>query len=222
MNAACSSATFGINAAIGAIKSGLANSILVISPEIYTGHLNFKDRKSHFIFGDGSSAVIIETQNKCDYEHAYKILSGKMRSQFSNNIRNDFGFLNRCQKETIDESKILFHQNGKKVREEVVPFAAQHILRHLNSLNIDPIHIQRLWLHQSNINMNNDIAELVMGHKPKFSEVPYILDQYGNTGASSVIIAFNKYHNDLMSGDIGVLCSFGAGYTVGSLVLQKI
>ena len=222
MNAACSSASFGINAAVGAIKSGLANSVLVITPEMYTGHLNFKDRKSHFIFGDGASAVVVENQDECNSKNAYKIISGKLQSKFSNRIRNDFGFLNRCQAEIADESKYLFTQNGKKVRAEVVPFAAKHILEHLHSLNIDPVHAQRLWLHQSNINMNKNIAKLVIGREPEFSEIPYVLDQYGNTGASSVIITFNKYNEDLISGDIGVLCSFGAGYTVGSVILQKL
>lgn len=156
MNAACSSAVFGINAAVGSIKNNLAKSILVIVPEMYTGHLNFRDRKSHFIFGDATAAVVVELWQYCNNARAYKIIEGRLQTLFSNNIRNNSGFLNYCE----SKNKInLFTQNGKAVREEVVPLAASHIIGHLNDLNICPSNLKRLWLHQSNSNMNANIAK---------------------------------------------------------------
>ena len=100
--------------------------------------------QTHFIFGMGISAVIIEKQKYQKTEHGYKILSGKFRSKFSSNIRNNFGFL--CRK-GINQKDYLFMQDGKKVKSEVVPLASQHILEHLSELNIPPDSITRLWLH---------------------------------------------------------------------------
>ena len=60
MNVACSSATFGLQAAVNSVENGAARSVLVVSPEICSGHLNFRDRDSHFIFGDACTAILVE------------------------------------------------------------------------------------------------------------------------------------------------------------------
>lgn len=222
INAACASASFGIHMAQSLILSQSANCILVVNPELYSAHMNFKDRKSHFIFGDGASAAVVERESMMQSKHPYRILSSKLQTQYSNNLRNNFGFLNRCEKTNLHASDKLFHQDGKKVREEIVPLASQHILDHLSENKASPLNLKRVWLHQSNINMNHSIAKNVLGRDPDKSELPMILEQYGNTGASGVMIAFNQHHKDLNLGDLGVLCSFGAGYTVGSILLEKL
>lgn len=222
LNAACASASFGIHMARSLILSQSAECVLVVNPELYSAHLNFKDRKSHFIFGDGCSASIIERESTAQSRHVYRILGSKLQTQFSNHIRNNFGFLNRCEKSDFHSQDKLFHQNGKKVREEVVPFASQHILDHVSEHAIHPESIKRLWLHQANINMNQAIAKNVLGRDPEKKELPLVLEEYGNTGASGVMIAFHKHHEDLNPGDLGMLCSFGAGYTVGSILLEKL
>lgn len=221
LNAACSSAVFGITAAIGAIKSGNADSVIVVSPEIYTGHLNFRDRKSHFIFGDGCSATIID-RSHYKSQHPYEILSGKLTTNFSNNIRNNRGFLNRCEDNNHEGADKLFVQEGRRVREEVIPMVVAHINSHLSEQKINKIDIKRLWLHQANINMNRSIAKLVLDREPKYLEAPIILQDYGNTGAAGVMITFNKFHTDLLSGDLGIICSFGAGYSAGSILCRKV
>jgi beta-ketodecanoyl-[acyl-carrier-protein] synthase len=222
INSACSSASFGINMARSLIISNQAKCILMVNPEIYTAHLNFRDRRSHFIFGDACSATILEKEYSVTTNHAYKILSSKVQTQFSNNITNDFGFLNRSeQTDSLSENK-LFVQNGKKVREEIVPMVAAHIIDHLANASIPKESINRFWLHQANLHMINDIAKQVLGRNANVDELPLILNEFGNTGASGVIIAFNKFHKDLHTGDLGVICSFGAGYTVGSLIVKKL
>src|SRR5690606_21620787 len=59
MNVACSSATFGLQAAISAVQTGAARRVLVVNPEICSAHLNFRDRDSHFIFGDACTAMVV-------------------------------------------------------------------------------------------------------------------------------------------------------------------
>ena len=221
LNVACSSASFGINIAQSLILSHAAKCVLMVNPEIYTGHLNFRDRTSHFIFGDACSAAILEDQRSCSAEHPYNIISGKLETKFSNNIRNNFGFLNRCEQNHAEVEDKLFVQQGRMVRQDVVPFTIDHVNHHLATCSIKSNKLKRLWLHQANIQMNNDIARGIFGRKASQFELPIILDEYGNTGASGVMIAFHKFHNDLNKGDIGLLCSFGAGYGVGSILLEK-
>ena len=108
MNVACSSATFGIQAAADMIRAGHARSILVVNPEICSGHLNFRDRDSHFIFGDVATAILLEASDKAASPHAFEIVDTKLKTQFSNNIRNNFGFLNRCAPEGIGKTDKLF------------------------------------------------------------------------------------------------------------------
>lgn len=222
LNVACSSASFGINIARSLILSQAAKCVLMVNPEIYTGHLNFRDRKSHFIFGDACSAAILEKQSACNAKHPYKIISGKLETKFSNNIRNNFGFLNRCEQGHPPVDDKLFMQQGSLVRQEVVPFTIEHVNNHLAECSVQPSTLKRLWLHQANIQMNTDIARGLLGRDANQTELPIILDEYGNTGASGVMIAFHKFHNDLNKGDIGLLCSFGAGYGVGSVILEKL
>lgn len=221
MNMACSSATFGIQAAADAISSGNARAVLIINPEICTAHLNFRDRDSHFIFGDACTALVVEEAAHCVAPMPFEILGTRLRTSFSNNIRNNFGFLNRCTPEQAGGPDKLFVQQGRKVFKEVIPMVASLILGHLSDLNIAARDLKRLWLHQANLNMNLLIGSRVLEREAAPGEAPLILDEYGNTSSAGSIIAFHKHRDDLATGDVGVICSFGAGYSAGSVIVRK-
>lgn len=220
MNVACSSATFGIQTAADYIRSGNARSVLVINPEICSGHLNWRDRDSHFIFGDVATAILVEAKEIAPPGH-WEIVGTKLKTQFSNNIRNNFGFLNRAHPESRDAPDKLFVQEGRKVFKEVVPMVAAMIVDHLERLAIPGGDLRRMWLHQANANMNRLIAARVLGHEASADESPTVLDRYANTSSAGSIIAFHLHSQDLAAGDIGLICSFGAGYSAGSVVLRK-
>ncbi|MCR9178774.1 MAG: beta-ketoacyl-ACP synthase III [Erythrobacteraceae bacterium] len=220
MNVACSSATFGIQTAADYIRAGNAKSVLVVSPEITSGHLNWRDRDSHFIFGDVATAVLVEDAGIAPAEH-WDILGTKLKTVFSNNIRNNFGFLNRAAPETAGAADKLFVQEGRKVFKEVVPMVAQMILDEAARLGIDPERLRRLWLHQANAGMNRLIAHKVLGHEASEDESPTVLDTYGNTSSAGSIIAFHQHSDDLVTGDTGLICSFGAGYSAGTVFVRK-
>lgn len=222
MNVACSSATFGIQQANDMVVSGSASRVLMVNPEICTGHLNFRDRDSHFIFGDVATAVIVERQDSHRSQHAFEILDTKLQTIFSNNIRNNYGFLNRATEEGIGQLDKLFVQEGRKVFREVCPAVAEQITEQLASLSIATDSLKRIWLHQANKNMNELIARKVLGRDPSDIESPTILDTYANTSSAGSIIAFNKFHEDFEPGELGVLSSFGAGYSIGSVVLRRV
>ncbi len=220
MNVACSSATFAIQNAYDIIKAGHGRSVLVVCPEILTGHLNLRDRDTHFIFGDASVAILVEHAEIAP-PGSWAILGTKLQTRFSNNIRNNFGFLNRCDPQWRDMPDKLITQQGRKVFKEVVPLVSEMILQHLAELDLKPSDLKRMWLHQANSNMNRLIAERVLGHEATQEEAPTILDEYGNTAGAGSIIAFHKYSKDLAAGDKGLICSFGAGYSAGSILIQK-
>jgi beta-ketodecanoyl-[acyl-carrier-protein] synthase len=219
MNVACSSATFGIKTAADYIAAGSVDAVLVVNPEICSGHLNFRDRDSHFIFGDVATAVIVERAD--DANGGWDILGARLKTQFSNNIRNNAGFLNRAAPEGRDLPDKLFVQQGRKVFKEVVPMVSEMILRHAADLGVDPHGLKRLWLHQANINMNEMIGRRVLGRDPKPDENVIILNEYANTSSAGSIIAFHKHSEDLAAGDLGLICSFGAGYSAGTVFVRK-
>ena len=206
MNVACSSATFGIKTAADFIASGSVKAVLMVNPEICSAHLNFTDRDSHFIFGDVATAVIIESADTAG-PGGWDILGARLKTVFSNNIRNNFGFLNRTEQDAAaafpssseavgGQTDKLFVQQGRKVFKEVVPMVAEMIVDHAGDLDIDPTTLKRLWLHQANINMNDLIARRVLG-------------------------AFHLHHDGFAPGDTGLICSFGAGYSAGTVFIRR-
>ena len=190
MMVGCSASTFGISNAYADIKAGKSSKILVISPEITSGHNNFKNRDT------------------------------KLKTSFSNNIRNNFGYMNTIEDKDYSESEQLFFQNGRRVFKEVMPFVSSLILDQLNEQNLSPQDIERYWLHQANINMNAYVIKKLLGDDFASDRAPIVLDEYANTSSAGSIIAFHKY-NQLEEGQKGIICSFGAGYSICSILLEK-
>ncbi len=221
MNVACSSATFGIQAAADMVRAGSATKAIVVNPEICSGHLEWRDRDCHFIFGDVATATVIERAEDAKGAR-FDILSTRCATEFSNNIRNNNGFLRRSRPSGVaDRRDMQFMQNGRKVFKEVVPMVSAHILAHLEDEGFGGENLRRLWLHQANKSMNDFIGKKVMGRTPEREEQPNILQDYANTSSAGSIIAFAKYSDDFEPGDLGLVCSFGAGYSVGSVLLRR-
>lgn len=221
MNVACSSATFGIQAAADMIRSGSIRSALVVCPEICSAHLEWRDRDCHFIFGDVATAVLIERSENAAGPY-FEIKSTRCATDFSNNIRNNNGFLRRSRPDGVaDRRDMQFMQNGRKVFKEVLPMVSAHIAKQMADEGMQASDLKRLWLHQANKSMNDFIGKKVLGRTPEAGEQPNILQDYANTSSAGSIIAFSKYSDDLEDGDTGLICSFGAGYSVGSVIVQK-
>ena len=221
MNVACSSATFSMQAAVDALRNGSANCALVVNPEITSGHNNFALRDHHFIFGDACTVAVLERADDATAGEQWEVLRTRLETKFSNSIRNDFGFLNRAEDGERDPFELVFRQRGQQVFKEVVPLVVKHIEEQLGALQLAAADVRRFWLHQANLKMNQLIAKHVLGRLPDDVEAPVILDRYANTSSAGSVIAFHLHRADMASGDLGVLCSFGAGYSIGSLVLRK-
>jgi beta-ketodecanoyl-[acyl-carrier-protein] synthase len=216
----CSAATAATTLASQAVQLGQAECALVVVPELTTGHMNWRERDSHFIFGDASVALVVEPTSRAR-PGSWEILSSRMASKWSNNIRNNKGYLDRCDPSTENNIDKLFHQNGRRVFKDVVPLAARFISDHIAAHGLTPAQVARYWLHQANQNLNQAVAKWVLGREATREEAPIILDEYGNTASAGSLIAFSNHSEDLPAGSYGVMASFGAGYSLGSLLLQR-
>jgi beta-ketodecanoyl-[acyl-carrier-protein] synthase len=222
MTMGCSSVTYGIRAASDAIRCGHAKRALVVNPELCSPFVDYRDRDCHFIFGDAGTAVVVERADDVARSGAFEILSSKAFSRYSTNIRNNLGHLNRCDPAHQFARDKLFYQQGRRVFKDIVPLASQFIVEHLAAHDLSPDRVFRYWLHQANSNMNDLIAKRVLGRAPTQEEAPLVLADYGNTASAGSIIALDRYHEDVPAGAYGLVCSFGAGYSIGSVLLRRM
>ena len=81
--------------------------------------------------------------------------------------------------------------------------------------------MRRYWLHQANLGMNQLVLKKLIDREADGDVAPLILDEYANTASAGSVIAFHLHRGDLVAGDLGVVCSFGAGYSIGSVVVRK-
>ena len=220
MNVACSSATFGIQTASDMIRAGSVRTAIVVNPEICSAHLEWRDRDCHFIFGDVATATVLQREDDAKSGY-FRVTSTRCATQFSNNIRNNNGYLRRARDQMEDRRDMQFMQNGRKVFKEVLPLVSKHIADHMSDEGIAADDLKRLWLHQANKSMNDYIGKKVLGRDPEAGEQPNILQDYANTSSAGSIIAFSKHSDDLQAGDHGLICSFGAGYSVGSVIVER-
>tara|TARA_B100000989_G_scaffold38259_1_gene24230 strand:- start:3461 stop:4573 length:1113 start_codon:yes stop_codon:yes gene_type:complete len=214
----CSSTTFAINNAISDISSGIADNILVINPEISTPFVNYTKRDIHFIFGDGCVATVV-SKNK--NSKSFKVIDRKLITKFSNNIRSDWSYLARAASDEKSYDDLLFYQNGNSVFKEVCPMVAEFITNQLKENDLSHKEIKKFWLHQANARMVNLIVSKIIGSNDfDTSLAPLPIEKFGNLASAGSMFAFNL-HNDLDPGEKGLICSFGAGYSVCSIIVEK-
>ena len=224
MNVACASAAFGIQTMVGLLSTG-ARRVLMVNPEICTAHINFRDRDGHFIFGDVGTAVIVgHRDDEAAGDRPFDVIDTRLKTQFSNNIRNNFGFLDPATDSVIDwddpNTDKLFKQRGRAVFKEVVPLVGGMLSEHLADNGLGAGDVKRMWLHQANLSMNQLIAKKVLGRDATREEAPVVLDEYANTSSAGSIIAFHLHRDGLDAGDVGIVSGFGAGYSAGSILVR--
>ena len=154
-------------------------------------------------------------------DKAFKIIDRKLHTQFSNNIRSNYSYLNRAAVDSKNNEDLLFHQNGRGVFKDVCPLVASLISEQLEKNNISPNEISKFWLHQANGKMIRLITSKILG-TDDFDEniTPMPITEFGNLASVGSLFAFNL-NNDLTKGQKGVICSFGAGYSICSIIVEK-
>lgn len=226
MNLGCSSAIGAIHVAVSLVRTGAHKKILVVTPELITGHLNFRDRQTHFIFGDASVALVIEALEDDETRPGkFEIIDTRNWTKFSNNIRTNFGFLNRASQEDVSAVEIegnLIKQVGNKVFKEVTHAGCKFIIDFLGDNGLETGGVRRFWLHQANSRMNAMILKMSLGEVVGQDRAPTVLERLGNTAAAGAIIAFDENHRDMKTGEYGLICAYGAGYSIGGAILRMM
>ncbi len=196
MSLGCSSAVAGLHLAANLVRTGAQKRVLVVTPEIITGHLNFRDRQTHFIFGDASTSMLVEGFGESETRPGrFEVVDTRLWTQFSNNIRSNFGFLSRLVQDdtsALDMAGNMIKQVGNKVFKEVTVAGHQFIIEFLGDHGHTPQTIRRFWLHQANARMNAMILKLSFGHEVDNDRAPMILGEIGNTAAAGAIIALSR------------------------------
>ncbi len=226
MGLGCSSAAAALHMAVNLVRSGAHKRVLVTTPEIITGHLNFRDRQTHFIFGDASVSIVVEGMAKGSVRPGrLEVLDTRLWTQLSNNIRTNLGYLTRTAEEDPYQISLegnMIHQVGNKVFKEVTVAGHKFIVEFLAEHGLTPEAIRRFWLHQANARMNAMILKLSFGHDVGHDRAPTVLDRLGNTAGAGAIIALSENHADMKAGDFGLICAFGAGYSIGGALLRML
>jgi beta-ketodecanoyl-[acyl-carrier-protein] synthase len=222
----CSSAAAGLHVAYNLVRSGAHGRALVVTPELITAHLNFRDRQTHFIFGDAATAMLVEPMDDgIDVPGRFEIVDTRNWTQFSNNIRSNFGYLNRAAQENVDVITTegnLIKQQGNRVFKDVTVASHRFIVDFLAEHGHTPDTIRRFWLHQANARMNQMILKLAFGTEVGHDRAPTVLDRLGNTAAAGAVVALSENHRDMKAGDFGLLCTYGAGYSIGGALLRMM
>lgn len=226
MNLGCSSAGAALHVATGLVRSGAQRRVLIVTPEIITGHLNFRDRQTHFIFGDAAVAMVVERLGADETRPGrFELLDTRTWTQFSNSIRTNFGFLLRAGQENtsiIEMEGNMIKQVGNRVFKEVTVAGHHFIVDFLADHGLTPHDVRRFWLHQANARMNAMILKLAFGKDVGQDRAPMVLDRLGNTAAAGAIIALKEHHEDMVPGDLGLICAFGAGYSIGAALMRMM
>ena len=222
MSMACSSATFGISTATDAIKSGMANKALVVTAEYLSPFMDFENRDTHFIFGDAAIAIVLEREDETASTSAFRINSRKLFTEFSLNIQGGFGSRVLIERDKIHDPCQRFNQNGRSVFRELLPKVIDLVKGHLKDIGRTVEDYKRFWLHQANINMNVYATRKLLGREPNQEDAPIILDEFANTAGAGCMIAFHKHKDDFKAGELGLICSFGASYSIGCFEVERV
>jgi beta-ketodecanoyl-[acyl-carrier-protein] synthase len=217
----CSAGGFGVQLAAQAVANGSARRALVCVPEIPSAYANFRERSSHFILGDASVALVIEPVTSARGP-AFEIVASECLTRYSTNVRNNGGFLNRGAPSRRDEPDKLFYQNGRGVYKDITRLVPTFVGAQLAKLGLAPADVSRYWLHQANRAMLDTIAERLLKEPWDETRVPLPLARYGNTAAAGALLSFAQNHADLEVGAYGVICAFGAGYSLSCQIVRKI
>ncbi len=213
------SAAFAIAQAEQALRAGQARRALIVCPEINSAQLDFRDRESHFLFGDGAAALVLELSEEVP-PGGLELLSTRLWTRYANEIRNNFGYLNRTQPENQYLPDKLYHQQLEPLLDNLIPWLGEIWGSYLQEAGVSAQQLSRVWLQQANVHIHRTLATVLTG---EFSAErwPLVLDRYANTGAAGALMGFHCTKSGLGPGMLGALLMFGAGYTAGAVLLRR-
>lgn len=212
LSAACSGFLYGARLATEAIMAGACEHVLVIGAEVLSKTVDWNDRGTCVLFGDGAGAAIFSNHHKNHIINAYSGSNGESARVLSLSGRA----LNNCLVQSEACSPYMY-MDGREVYKFATTVVPQSIEKVLEGTGYALEEVDRFILHQANARIMDSVAKKLNIHPEKFYKN---LHQYGNTSAASIPIALAEVKPQLKSGDKIILCGFGGGLTWGSMLIE--
>ena len=215
LQAACSSFLYGMSNAASYIESGRYNKVLLIGADKMSSIVDYKDRATCIIFGDGAGAALFEPNNE-----GLGLQDEYLRSD---GIGRDFlrieagGSIMPATNKTVEENKHFIYQEGKTVFKYAVSNMADVAEKMLTRNNLKEEDIQWLAAHQANKRIIEATAKRVGVSSEK---VMMNIHRYGNTTSATIPLLLADYERQLKKGDNLIFAAFGGGFTWGAAFVK--
>ena len=214
INAACSGFLYGMSTATSYIESGRYKKVLLIGADMMSSIVDYTDRSTSILFGDGAGAVLIEpSKNEFGWEDEFLRSDGVGAEWLK--IKAG-GSLYPTSKETFEKKWHYITQDGKTVFKSAVSEMANATEQIIIRNKLDPNDIKYLLPHQANKRIIDATAEKINLDKNK---VLMNIEEYGNTTAATIPLLMHDYETNFKKGDKIILAAFGAGLTWGAAYL---
>lgn len=218
LSAACSAFVYALQTGAQFVSTGTHKKVLVIGSDVMSSILDYSDRATSILFGDGAGAVIVEpaanhTDGIIDSVHEIDGSGG------CSLYMPGGGSLHPSTHETVDKKMHFVHQDGQAVFKYAVRKMGEVCERLLKRNGVNPAAIDCFIPHQANQRIIKATAER-LGLRPE--SVIINIDRYGNTTAATIPLAMGtaRQEGKLKKGDLVLLASVGAGFTVGATLLR--
>ncbi|MCI9360008.1 MAG: ketoacyl-ACP synthase III [Hungatella sp.] len=230
ISAACSGFIFALNTAYSFIVSGFYNNVLVIGVDCLSKVVDWKDRSTCVLFGDGAGAVVVTVESEAD-----KAVSGNKAGNSADvpgilhmimGADGTKGHVLSCESRTVGNFLTgtepltgYLSMDGQEVFKFAVKKMPEIIEQLLEESNVKLEEIKYFVLHQANYRISESIAKRL---KIPMERVPVNIEKYGNTSAGSVPILLDELNREgkLKDGDLLVMAGFGAGLTWGAALIR--
>ncbi len=213
INAACSGFLFALTTGSKFVESGSHKKVIIIGVDFMSSIIDYTDRTTCVIFGDGGGAVLLEPNEEYGIEDSIFKGDGEGRQYLHMKAG---GSLNRPTMETIVAKDHYVFQDGRPVFKAAVKGMTNTFRMLLEKNSIDQDDVDWLVPHQANMRIINSVADMLEFPKEK---VMINIQNYGNTTAGTLPLCLADYENKLKKGDKVVLTAFGGGFTWGSTLL---
>lgn len=218
ISAACSGYIYALNTAASLVESGECKKVLIVATEKCSDIINWEDRSTAILFGDGVSAALIEAR---EYDESGVIIATDIGSEPNDEILivKGGGSAEPITEKNVEDKLNSISMEGTEVFKKAVTTFDETIRKTVKSANLELSDLNLIITHQANTRIMNAVAKKLGLDDSKF----YVnIQKYGNTSAASVGIAFTEAFekNAIKKGDYVLLTAFGAGLTWGSTLIK--
>lgn len=210
VSAACSGFSYAMTTANQFLMSSQINNVLVVAVDCLSEILNWEDRSTCVLFGDGAGAIVLQKSTTTGLLASLLGSDGNFVDVLSVKHNSDHKRVGFDEANPLNQAYI--HMDGRAVFKLAVEKVAHSIDALLSQLNVSKSQLKKVVLHQANQRILNQIQS-----KCAFSEdqMVAVVSEYGNVSAASIPIALADIQSELCPGDLVLMAGFGAGFTWG-------